>query len=122
VRQLVKTLVDQAHLSPLPLHVRPLFWELDQSLWLYPVPDLLVLGDKFEAYQQEYGVSSGAVRGCAGPPAEGLWPATVAGRTGHQPGLLCDHQLWLLRLLPASVSGGAGDGWLPQPGRGLQPR
>ena len=27
---LLKTLIDQAHLSPLPLHVSPLYWEYDQ--------------------------------------------------------------------------------------------
>ena len=42
---LVKTLLSQAHLCPLPLHVRPVYWQYDHVLRLYPLPDLVVLGD-----------------------------------------------------------------------------
>jgi len=51
---LVKTLVDQAHLVPLPLHVSPVYWEFDHALRLYPVPDVLVLADKFDSYTHTY--------------------------------------------------------------------
>ena len=27
--QLVKTLIEQSHLAPLPLHVRPIYWDYD---------------------------------------------------------------------------------------------
>ena len=37
-RQLVQTILDQTHLSPLPLHVRPTMWEYDHCLRLYPMP------------------------------------------------------------------------------------
>ena len=47
---LVKCLLAQAHLSPLPLHVSPVYWGFDYTMRLYPVPDLLVLADKFESY------------------------------------------------------------------------
>jgi len=52
--QLVKTLVDQAHLCPLPLHVRPVYWQHDQALRLYPLPDVLVLADRFDSYHLSY--------------------------------------------------------------------
>lgn len=51
---LVKTLVDQSHLCPLPLHVRPVYWEHDQALYLYPLPDVLVLADRFDGYNLTY--------------------------------------------------------------------
>lgn len=47
---LVKTLVSQAHLCPLPLHSRPIYWSHDHTLRLYPLPDLVVIGDKFDSY------------------------------------------------------------------------
>ena len=42
---LVKTLLSQVHLCPLPLHVRPVYWQHDHALQLYPLPDLVILGD-----------------------------------------------------------------------------
>lgn len=36
--QLVQTILDQAHLAPLPLNVRPILWDFDHSLRLYPMP------------------------------------------------------------------------------------
>jgi DNA polymerase epsilon subunit 2 len=36
--QLVQTILDQSHLAPLPLQVRPVLWEFDQSLRLFPLP------------------------------------------------------------------------------------
>jgi DNA polymerase epsilon subunit 2 len=42
---LVKTLLSQAHLCPLPLHVRPVYWQHDHALQLYPLPDVIILGD-----------------------------------------------------------------------------
>eukprot|EP00039_Didymoeca_costata_P006425 m.90038 g.90038 ORF g.90038 m.90038 type:complete len:564 (-) comp13254_c0_seq2:1623-3314(-) len=51
---LVKTVVDQAHLCPLPPHVSPVYWEHDHAMLLYPPPDVLVLGDKFDAYNLTY--------------------------------------------------------------------
>ena len=45
-----KTLVAQSHLSPLPLHVEPVYWSRDNAMWLYPLPDLLVCADKYDPY------------------------------------------------------------------------
>lgn len=52
--QLVESLLDQAHLCPLPLHARPVHWELDHSLRLFPLPHLLVLADRTEQFSYEY--------------------------------------------------------------------
>lgn len=56
---LVKSVVDQAHLSPLPLTVRPTIWNFDHALWLFPTPHLLVLADKVESYVCKYGGALG---------------------------------------------------------------
>jgi DNA polymerase epsilon subunit 2 len=48
--QLVETILSQGHLSPLPLHVRPVHWELDHTLRLFPLPNLLVLADRSEQF------------------------------------------------------------------------
>ncbi|KAL1916903.1 uncharacterized protein VTP21DRAFT_5100 [Calcarisporiella thermophila] len=53
-RHLVKTLIDQSHLCPLPLHVRPTYWDYDHSLRLFPIPNLLVLADRCEQYGVTY--------------------------------------------------------------------
>lgn len=42
---LAQTLLQQSHLSPVPLGFQPIYWQYDQSLSLYPVPHLLVLAD-----------------------------------------------------------------------------
>jgi DNA polymerase alpha/epsilon subunit B len=41
--QLVSTILEQGHLCPLPLHVRPIYWELDYTLRLTPLPHLVRL-------------------------------------------------------------------------------
>lgn len=46
--QLVDTILSQAHLSPLPFHVRPVHWELDHTLRLFPLLNLLILADRTE--------------------------------------------------------------------------
>jgi len=47
---LTKTIICQAHLSPLPLHVVPIYWNYDHVMRLYPLPDLVVVADKQKAY------------------------------------------------------------------------
>jgi DNA polymerase epsilon subunit 2 len=51
---LVKTLIDQASLSPLPLHIRPIYWNYDHALRLYPLPDIILLADSYEPYEVNY--------------------------------------------------------------------
>ena len=43
----VKTIIDQQHLCPLPLHRRPIFWDYDIALSLFPLPNIVVIGDKY---------------------------------------------------------------------------
>lgn len=44
-RKLVKTILDQGHLSPFPLTSRPVLWDYAGALQLYPLPSALVLID-----------------------------------------------------------------------------
>lgn len=53
-RFLVQTVLDQIHLSPLPINVRPTVWEWDHALRLYPMPTTLILADKHERYDLTY--------------------------------------------------------------------
>eukprot|EP00057_Strongylocentrotus_purpuratus_P034860 XP_796825.2 PREDICTED: DNA polymerase epsilon subunit 2 [Strongylocentrotus purpuratus] len=46
----VKTIVSQGHLCPLPLHVCPVYWAYDNALRIYPLPDVIVLGDKYDPF------------------------------------------------------------------------
>lgn len=52
---LVKTVLDQAHLAPLPLASRPIIWSHDQALWLFPSPHVVVLADEVGSYTCKYG-------------------------------------------------------------------
>ncbi|CAA9994665.1 unnamed protein product [Nesidiocoris tenuis] len=49
-----KTIISQAHLSPLPLNVCPVYWEFDAALHLYPCPDVVVVGDQHKAFSEFY--------------------------------------------------------------------
>ncbi|CEH15208.1 dna polymerase epsilon subunit b [Ceraceosorus bombacis] len=53
-KYLVSTILDQAHLCPLPQQSRPVLWEHDHALRLYPMPTALVLADKFDRYELTY--------------------------------------------------------------------
>ncbi|GAB9463817.1 hypothetical protein Gpo141_00001264 [Globisporangium polare] len=53
-KHLVKTIIDQAHLTPLPLMACPINWAFDASLQLFPLPDVLILGDATEQFQLGY--------------------------------------------------------------------
>lgn len=44
-RKLIKTLLDQSHLSPFSHSIRPVFWDHAGALSLYPLPTALVLAD-----------------------------------------------------------------------------
>jgi DNA polymerase epsilon subunit 2 len=49
-----QTLACQGHLAPLPLNTAPVYWDFDRSLYLYPLPDLVVTADKFEPFSAEH--------------------------------------------------------------------
>lgn len=62
-KHLVSTLLDQAHLCPLPPQVRPILWEYAHALRLYPMPSAvrchrpdmqLVLADKYDRFELTY--------------------------------------------------------------------
>ncbi|XP_057162352.1 DNA polymerase epsilon subunit 2 isoform X2 [Ursus arctos] len=46
----VKTILSQGHLTPLPLYVSPVYWAYDYALRVYPVPDLLVIADRYDPF------------------------------------------------------------------------
>uniref|UniRef100_A0A8V0Z9C9 DNA polymerase epsilon subunit n=1 Tax=Gallus gallus TaxID=9031 RepID=A0A8V0Z9C9_CHICK len=46
----VKTILSQGHLTPLPLYVSPVYWAYDYALRVYPVPDMLVIADKYDPF------------------------------------------------------------------------
>ena len=45
-QHLSTTLLSQAHLSPLELNVRPVYWNFDHALHLLPQPDVIVIADR----------------------------------------------------------------------------
>ncbi|GMT24257.1 hypothetical protein PFISCL1PPCAC_15554, partial [Pristionchus fissidentatus] len=49
-----RTIVSNGHLCPLPPSIQPIVWSLDSSLRLHPLPDLLVLADRFESYTADH--------------------------------------------------------------------
>ncbi|KAJ2616783.1 DNA-directed DNA polymerase epsilon, subunit B [Coemansia sp. RSA 1365] len=54
VKHLVRTVIDQGHLCPLPQRVRPIYWAYDHAMRVYPIPDLLILADRFDPYSVNY--------------------------------------------------------------------
>lgn len=53
-RHAIKTVLDQSHLSPLPLSASPIYWQHDHALRLYPFPDAIILGDRVDQYYENY--------------------------------------------------------------------
>jgi len=49
--QLVDTVLSQAHLFPLPSTIKPISWDLDYTMRLHPLPQLLVLADHAADYR-----------------------------------------------------------------------
>ena len=45
-----KSILSQAHLCPLPIHSSPTYWMYDHALRLYPLPDVIIIGDKCDPY------------------------------------------------------------------------
>jgi DNA polymerase epsilon subunit 2 len=44
-KRLIRTIVDQGHLSPFPINTRPVQWDYSHALSLYPLPSALVIAD-----------------------------------------------------------------------------
>ncbi|CCI39774.1 unnamed protein product [Albugo candida] len=51
---ILKTIIDQGHLNPLSLLLSPVHWAYDSFLQLFPLPDVLIIGDCSERYQLGY--------------------------------------------------------------------
>ena len=51
---MIRTVIDQGHLCPLPLSVRPLYWAYDHALRLSPSPDALVVAEDSDPYVRTY--------------------------------------------------------------------
>jgi len=49
--QLVDTVLSQAHLFPLPPTIKPIVWDLDYTMRLHPLPQLLVMADHAADYR-----------------------------------------------------------------------
>ncbi|XP_072385844.1 DNA polymerase epsilon subunit 2 isoform X1 [Diabrotica undecimpunctata] len=47
-----RTIISQGHLCPLSLTALPVQWDFDYCMRLYPLPDLVVIGDKYESYNE----------------------------------------------------------------------
>ncbi|KAL4422834.1 hypothetical protein ABPG75_009031 [Micractinium tetrahymenae] len=48
------TVLQQSHLCPVPLEYQPIYWEFDHALYVYPLPDALVLADAAPAASFEF--------------------------------------------------------------------
>lgn len=48
--QLAESILDQGHLSPLPLHAQPIIWELDYVMRLFPLPHLVRILDTSRSF------------------------------------------------------------------------
>lgn len=49
------TLLAQAHLSPLPMSAQPIAWEMNHVLRMYPLPDILIIGERSSSGLVEQG-------------------------------------------------------------------
>ncbi|XP_046460207.1 DNA polymerase epsilon subunit 2-like [Daphnia pulex] len=49
-QQFAKTLTSQGHLCPLPGEICPVYWPYDHALYLYPLPDVVVVGDRLGGF------------------------------------------------------------------------
>lgn len=49
-----RTLISQGHLSPLSLNALTVHWNFDYTLRVYPLPNLIIVGDKAESYEGSY--------------------------------------------------------------------
>ncbi|CAA21799.1 DNA polymerase epsilon catalytic subunit B, Dpb2 [Schizosaccharomyces pombe] len=55
-RKLVKTVLDQSHLSPFPSRTRPILWDFDYALSVFPLPSCMGLIDsESSAFDVHYG-------------------------------------------------------------------
>ncbi|EGC37193.1 hypothetical protein DICPUDRAFT_77138 [Dictyostelium purpureum] len=53
-QHLLESIWSNSHLCNLTLEDKPIYWNYDHSMSLYPLPDLLVIGDKALQYEHSY--------------------------------------------------------------------
>lgn len=53
IPQIGRTIISQGHLAPMHMIPMPVYWAYDHALQLYPLPDLIVLGDNTKAFATE---------------------------------------------------------------------
>ncbi|KAH1001037.1 hypothetical protein HUJ04_013299 [Dendroctonus ponderosae] len=53
-KAVTRTIIGQGHLCPVSLNALNVHWDFDYCMSLYPLPDLVVIGDKSEAYKDHY--------------------------------------------------------------------
>lgn len=51
---MLKSMIDQAYMSPLPLSARPVLWAHHHALWLFPTPHVLITADKVDGFVCKY--------------------------------------------------------------------
>lgn len=47
-------MICQGTLAPLSQGIMPIYWDMDSSLALYPLPDLIVIGDPSKSFETEH--------------------------------------------------------------------
>ena len=52
--ELVRPILSQAHLCPLPFRERPIFAEFDHALRLFPLPSAVIIGDSVESFHRSF--------------------------------------------------------------------
>lgn len=52
--QFARTLICQGTLTPLSQNTMPIYWNMDASLALYPLPDLIVVGDPSKPFEIQH--------------------------------------------------------------------
>jgi DNA polymerase epsilon subunit 2 len=51
---LLKSVIDQAHLCPLPPAEAAVYWQHEHALWMHPSPDVLIVADRQHQFQNTY--------------------------------------------------------------------
>ena len=74
---LCATVLQESHLCPVPLEYQPVAWELDHSLWVYPLPDGLVLADAEPAARYTFDTCSCLNPGSLLDGTFGAWKPTT---------------------------------------------
>ncbi|KAI7871797.1 DNA polymerase alpha/epsilon subunit B-domain-containing protein [Spinellus fusiger] len=78
-KHLIRTIIDQGHLSPLSMSIRPIYWAYDHALRLYPLPQTLILADQCANYGASYG-GTHCINPGSFPDSDFTWSIYYPGR------------------------------------------